>query len=120
MFKFQIRYGKVKTLLCSNIQEESEREVIKFNQGIESQIIKIPNHGNKNSIYKNFFKMVNAKDGIISVGKNNPFGLPSEEALDLFNELEMNIYRTDLNGNIHLTIGGKNEKDYKITVDRNI
>lgn len=115
-----IRYGEVQVLLCSQIQEEAEREVIKYNEGIKSQIIKIPEYASEVSLYKNFFEMVEAKDGIISVGKNNPLGYPSEKALDLFEKLNMKLYRTDLNGNIHLTIGGKNKEDYKITVDRNI
>lgn len=115
-----IRYGKVQTLLCSNIEEDAEREVIKFNDGLQSQIVLIPNYGSKDSLYKNFFKMVNAKDGIISINKNNMSGFPSEKSLDLFEELGIRIYRTDLNGNIHITVGGKNKEDYKITVDRNI
>jgi competence protein ComEC len=115
-----IRYGKVQILLCSDIQEEAEREVIKYNEGIKSQIIKIPDHGSDKSAYKPFFKMVGAKDGIISVGKNNAFGYPSDKALDIFDELGIKIYRTDYNGNIHLKVGGKNEKDYTISVDRNI
>jgi competence protein ComEC len=115
-----IRYGKVQVLLCADIQEDAEREVIKFNEGIKSQIIKVPDHGAERSAYKPFFKMVGAKDGIISVGANNKFGYPSNKTLDIFEELGMNIYRTDYNGNIHLKIGGKDEKDYSISIDRRI
>ncbi len=114
-----VRYGKVQVLLCADIQEDAEREVIKFNEGIKSQIIKIPDHGAERSAYKPFFKLVGAQDGIISVGANNKFGYPSVKALDLFEELGMKIYRTDKNGNIHLSIGGKDEKDYSIAVDYN-
>ena len=112
-----IRYGKVQLLLCADIQEDAEREVLKYNEGIKSQIIKVPDQGAKRSLYKHFFKMVGASDGIISVGANNKFNYPSDDALDYFEELGMKIYRTDKNGNIHLTIGGKDEKDYTIKVD---
>ena len=112
-----VRYGKVQVLLCADIQEDAEREVLKYNEGIKSQIIKVPDHGAKRSLYKNFFKIVGASDGIISVGAKNKFNYPSDDALDYFEELGMKIYRTDRNGNIHLKIGGKDEKDYTITVD---
>ena len=112
-----IRYGKVQVLLCADIQEDAEREVIKFNEGIKSQIMKVPDHGAERSAYKPFFKLVNAEVGIISVGEKNKFGYPSVKTLDIFEELGMKIYRTDRNGNIHLSIGGKDEKDYSITVD---
>ena len=114
-----IRYGKVQVLLCADIQEDAEREVIKFNEGIKSQIIKVPDHGAERSAYKPFFKLVDAKDGIISVGANNKFGYPSMKILDIFEELGMKIYRTDKNGNIHLSVGGKDEKDYSISFDYN-
>ena len=115
-----IRYGKVQILLCADIQEDAEREVIKFNEGIRSQIIKVPDHGAERSAYKPFFKLVGAKVGIISVGAKNKFGYPSNKTLDIFEELGMKIYRTDYNGNIHLSVGGKDEKDYTISIDRNI
>ena len=112
-----IRYGKVQTLLCADIQEDAEREVLKYNEGIKSQIIKIPDHGAARSAYKHFFKMVDAKVGIISVGHDNKFNYPSDSSLELFQELGMKIYRTDRNGNIRLKIGGKDENDYSISVD---
>ncbi len=114
-----IRYGKVQVLLCADIQEDAEREILKYNEGIKSQIIKIPDHGADQSAYKPFFKIVGAADGIISVGANNKFKYPSDKSLELFEELGMKIYRTDRNGNIHLSIGGKDEKDYTISVDYN-
>lgn len=115
-----IRYGKVQVLLCADIQEDAEREVLKFNEGIKSQIIKIPDHGAERSAYKPFFKMVGATHGIISVGANNKFNYPSDKSLELFEELGMKIYRTDKNGNIRLTIGGKDEKDFTFSVDSNL
>ncbi len=115
-----IRYGKVQVLLCADIQEEAEREILKYNEGIKSQIIKIPDHGAERSIYKPFFKMVGASDGVISVGNKNKFNYPSDKAIDCFDELGMKIYRTDRNGNIVLKIGGKDEKDYSFKVERSI
>ena len=100
------------------IQDEAERDVIKYNEGLKSQVIKIPDHGAARSSYKPFFKMVAPSHGIISVGKDNQFGYPSDQALELFDDLGIKIYRTDINGNIRLTVGGKDEKDYYFSVDR--
>lgn len=115
-----IRYGKVQVLMCADIGEEAEREILKYNEGLKSQIIKIPDHGADRSAYKPFFRTVGAKDGIISVGANNPFGYPSEEHLDFLKELGVRLYRTDLNGTVRIKIGGKDENDYTISVDRNL
>lgn len=115
-----IRYGKVQLLMCADIGEEAEREILKYNEGLKSQIIKIPDHGADRSAYKPFFKMVGAKDGIISVGANNPFGYPSEKHLNYLKELGLRLYRTDLNGTVRIKIGGKDENDYTISVDRKL
>ncbi len=115
-----IRYGKVQTLMCADIGEDAEREVVKYNNLLKSQIIKIPDHGADRSGYRPFFEMVDAKVGIISVGANNPFGYPSVKHLDYLEGRGTKLYRTDLNGNIHIRVGGKDENDFRISVDRKL
>lgn len=115
-----IRYGKVQTLMCADIGEDAEREIVKFNDSLRSQIIKIPDHGSERSLYRPFYKLVKPMVGVISVGANNPFGFPSEKSIEFFEETGIKLYRTDLNGNVHLFIGGKDEKDFRIYVDRKL
>ena len=115
-----VRYGKVQTLLCGDIEEDSEREILKYNEALKSQIVKIPNHGADTSDYQPFLKMVGARVGIISVGSNNPFKYPSNRTLERYEALGTKIYRTDYNGNIHAVISGKDENDFHISVDRNL
>ena len=115
-----IRYGKVQTLMCADIGEDAEREIVKFNDSLRSQIIKIPDHGSERSLYRPFYKLVKPMVGVISVGANNPFGFPSEKSIEFFEETGIKLYRTDLNGNVYLFIGGKDEKDFRIYVDRKL
>ena len=115
-----VRYGKVQTLMCADIGEDAEREVVKYNTCLKSQIIKIPDHGADRSGYRPFFEMVDAKVGLISVGANNPFGYPSVKHLEYLEGRGTKLYRTDLNGNIHIRVGGKDENDFQISVDRKL
>ncbi len=115
-----IRYGKVQTLLAGDIEEESEREIMKYGAGIKSQIIKIPHHGSDTSDYAPFLQMVGADYGILMVGRSNSFKHPSEQALLEYSSVGTRIYRTDRNGNIRLFVGGKDEKDYRIEVDQRL
>jgi beta-lactamase superfamily II metal-dependent hydrolase len=115
-----IRYGKVSSLLAGDIEEEPEREILKYGEGIKSQILKIPHHGSDTSVYKRFLQVVAPEAGILMVGNNNKFGHPSDKAMLAYSLLGTKLYRTDRHGNIRLFIGGKDEKDYRIEVDRRL
>jgi competence protein ComEC len=113
-----IRYGKVQTMLAGDIEEEAQFEVLKYGDGIKSQIIKIPHHGSDTSDYRPFIKTVSPETGVLMVGKNNPFKHPSDKTLMEYGVVGTKIYRTDRHGNIRLFIGGKTQKDYRFEVDR--
>lgn len=42
---------------------------------------------------------------LIGVGKNNNFGHPSINVLERFENMNIKIYRTDLNGEIEIKLG---------------
>ncbi len=115
-----LRYGKVQILLAGDIEEDAEREILKYGEGIRSQIIKVPHHGSDTSDYMPFLQMVKAEVGVIMVGRSNPFKHPSPRALSHYERVGTKLYRTDRHGNIHLFVGGKNPKDYRFVVDQRL
>lgn len=112
-----LRYGKVQTLLTSDIEKLAEKELLKYGSQIKSQILKVPFHGSGKSNDLSFFKLVYSRVAIIPVSANNPFKYPSKEILETLKRFRTKIYRSDVNGNIKLTIGGKTSNDYRIDVD---
>ena len=78
----------------------------KSNIDIKSDVLKSPHHGSRSSSSKNFLKAVDAKDVIISLGKDNDYKHPHEEVLKRYKSLNMNIYRTDLNGTVTINTNG--------------
>ena len=69
-------------------------------------ILKVGHHGSKTSSSKEFINEINPKYSIISVGKNNRYGHPNKEVLEIFKNSK--IYRTDKDGSIMFKI--KNNK----------
>ncbi|GAB6183022.1 DNA internalization-related competence protein ComEC/Rec2 [Thermodesulfovibrio hydrogeniphilus] len=69
-----------------------------------SDVVKIPHHGSKNSLNKEFYKAI-FKDKkpicIISVGKSNPYHHPHKEVIDFISK-DCTIYRTDIDGAIQI------------------
>jgi competence protein ComEC len=63
-------------------------------------ILKVPHHGSKNGLTKNFLDLADPKVAVISVGKNNSYGHPHQVILDMLRAKNIKIRRTDEEGNI--------------------
>lgn len=115
-----LRYGEVQVMLTGDIEEEAQREIVKYGDAIKSQIVKVPHHGSTTSDYRPFLNLVSPKYAIIQVGRNNPFRHPSQDVIELYREMGTRIYRNDIHGNIRLFIGGENSEDFRIEVDQRL
>lgn len=69
-----------------------------------TEILKLSHHGSKTATGQEFLQFLGAKEGIISCGKNNDYGHPAQETLVRLQSADVKVHRTDLNGNIVVTI----------------
>ncbi len=67
---------------------------------MKSNILKVPHHGSKNGLNRNLLLLADPTYSVISVGKNNPYGHPSREVLELLEKYKSHILRTDILGDI--------------------
>jgi competence protein ComEC len=70
--------------------------------------LKVGHHGSKTSTSASFINVIKPEYSIISVGKNNTYGHPTEEVLEIL--ANSNIYRTDKLGTIEIILS--NHKYY--------
>jgi competence protein ComEC len=77
---------------------------------LESTILKVPHHGSKNGLTAAFLKLADPKVSVISVGKNNSYGHPSKEILEMLKTSKTWIRRTDLEGDIVIKIPNLNDQ----------
>jgi beta-lactamase superfamily II metal-dependent hydrolase len=63
-------------------------------------ILKIPHHGSKNGLTKKFLDLADPSIAVISVGKKNMYGHPHTQVLDMLKAKNINIKRTDVDGNV--------------------
>lgn len=64
------------------------------------EILKVPHHGSKNGLIYEFLSLADPTYGVISVGKNNNYGHPSPEILEMLNKNGAEILRTDQLGDV--------------------
>jgi len=103
-----LQYGKVKFLFTADILKEGEKRLIEREVELEAEVLKVPHHGGRGSVYTDFIKLVNPEIAVISCGKNNPYGHPHQETLDAYSQLGIKVYRTDLDGAVIMRTNGEN------------
>lgn len=90
-------------LLTGDLELEGERELLQTHPDkLDIDILKVGHHGSKTSSHIEFLEHLSPKTAVISCGKNNRYGHPSDETLENLNEVETEVYRTDINGMVYL------------------
>ncbi|MDD4832481.1 MAG: hypothetical protein PHI78_02280 [Clostridia bacterium] len=111
-----LTYGNVKLLFTGDADEAAEQNFIAnvennlFGDGFDGDVdvLKVAHHGGEQSTSAEFLALVQPEYAVISVGATNTYGHPSDVTLDRINAVGAFVYRTDLNGNIVLTVFGGN------------
>ncbi len=111
----RIKCDDMAFIFMGDAEEKSEEEIMKKCYEIKSDVIKCGHHGSKTSSDRKFLKRVKPKFAIISCERNNSYGYPNRNLLGRLRNMGVEVYRTDLNGNI---VFKKEEEKCLITVDK--
>ncbi|MHB1154414.1 MAG: ComEC/Rec2 family competence protein [Eubacteriales bacterium] len=103
----RIVYGETSFLFTGDAEREAEADIIAAGYTLQSNIIKIGHHGGETSTSYVFLREVMPEFAIISVGKDNSYGHPTEEVLSRLRDADVKLYRTDIQGDIIATSNGE-------------
>ena len=101
-------YGKCSFLFTGDAEKLSEKEMLENSMDVSADVLKVGHHGSSTSSGKSFIEAVNPKYAIIEVGQDNEYGHPHKETMEELEGIE--IYRTDLQGDITAICDGDNIK----------
>lgn len=102
--------GENSFVFAGDAEVLSENDIIDNGIDLKANVLKLSHHGSNTSTSKAFLKAVSPKHTIISVGKDNSYGHPNVDTLKKLLDSEIELYRTDLQGNIVITSDGKDIK----------
>lgn len=114
-----IEYQGLGVLLTGNAPEKTLQKLNDYPSGLietggrmidlqNCALVKIPDHGSDYGVYGDMYKLLSPEAAVLSVGGNG-YGCPSDKAVfDAQQVVGENFYRTDVDGNITVTI--KNAK----------
>jgi len=110
----KLQYGSTSAVLAGDLNFEGESVIAgKFGNFLKTDILKIPHHGSRNASSIPFLLNCRPEYSVISCGKDNVFGHPSELVLEKLNILGSKISRTDKDGAVIFESDGKSIQQVK-------
>jgi competence protein ComEC len=91
-------------LLTGDIERLSEESLLRQGKGIDSEILLVPHHGSRSSSSPEFLAAVRPRLAVVPVGYRSRFGHPAPEVLARYRAAGAQVFRTDLDGALHIGI----------------
>lgn len=93
-------------LITGDAEEAEESYVLTHNDPalLDCDILKVAHHGSSTSTSEDFLNAVSPNTCVISCGRGNSYGHPSNETVTRIRDYGADIRRTDTEGNIHIRV----------------
>jgi beta-lactamase superfamily II metal-dependent hydrolase len=102
----RVSYGNFAMIFTGDAEVVTEAEMLGANSQLRAQVLKVGHHGSRYATSDKFLTAVNPQAAIISCGAGNGYGHPSQPTLDRLKRSNVQVYRTDLGGEITVTSDG--------------
>ncbi|HDZ54372.1 MAG TPA: MBL fold metallo-hydrolase [Candidatus Nealsonbacteria bacterium] len=99
-------FGQHSWLFTGDAYKSVEKELIKKNTDLTADILKIGHHGSKTSTAPEFIEQISPEIAVISAGRDNRYGHPSQEVLEILESHGIRVLRTDIDGDIKIISDG--------------
>lgn len=96
--------GTFDALLPGDMDSDTEEMLLDTYILPDIELLLVGHHGSRHSTSNAFLRAVMPEVGVISVGSGNSYGHPHDAALYRLDDENIAVYRTDLQGNIHITV----------------
>jgi len=108
MLVAKLVYGKTSYLLMGDAEKPLENYLVALEgEKLKTNVIKIGHHGSNKSTSESLLGFGAPEYAVISVGKDNKYGHPNKETLDILEKFDIQILRTDLFGTIVMKSDGE-------------
>jgi competence protein ComEC len=103
----KVIYRQFSLLLSADIEAEAMADLKASGADVRSTVFKVPHHGSRYGLEREFLKEVAPQVVVIPVGEKNNFGHPAPEILSYWQEQGVPVYRTDRQGAIIIKSDGE-------------
>ncbi len=111
----KMTFGKISFLFTGDVEKDAE--ALFTSPEIKSDILKVAHHGSDTSTGYLFLRDASPDIAVISCGTGNSYGHPHDETLNILQQADVTVLRTDLMGTILITSDGET---YKIETEESL
>lgn len=106
-----LKYGSKSILLTGDIESEGERRLLSASRNDlrNLSVLKVAHHGSDSSSTPEFVRWTHPETALISCGKRNRYGHPSNDVMKRYERIGTAVYRTDECGMIEWSSNGESE-----------
>jgi len=101
----KLTLGEASFLLTADLGEKGETYLTNRDADLRATVLKVAHHGSVGSTSPDFLAAVQPLAAVVSVGRDNRFGLPSPETLGRLEPRP--VFRTDVHGDIEMSTDGE-------------
>ncbi len=112
----RVVYGATSFLFTGDAGREEEQDILNAGYDLDSTVLKVGHHGSASSTTYPFLREVMPEYAVISVGKDNSYGHPTEEVLSRLRDADVKVFRTDMQGDVICSSDGET---VSFSVERN-
>ena len=93
-----LEMGSDRFFIGGDIGLEGEKEILEAGVDIQADVMLMNHHGSH--VSREFFQAVNPSWAVISCGEGNSYGHPRQDTVELIQESQVSLFRTDRQGTI--------------------
>ncbi|MGQ0812036.1 MAG: DNA internalization-related competence protein ComEC/Rec2 [Nitrospiraceae bacterium] len=94
--------GVVAVLFTGDVEREALARLVQSKDD-PAQVVKVPHHGARSSLYLPWIEQTRPGIAVISAGRHNSYGHPAPLVLDAYQSLGIRLLRTDRDGAVWIT-----------------
>lgn len=118
-FVLSLSFLEFDMLFTGDLEARGEEVIRKQEKLKQYEVLKVAHHGSKNSTTKEFLQKISPQIGLISCGRDNPYGHPNRELLERLKDIGCRYYVTRDSGATTITTDGSRVwvEEYKNEVE---
>lgn len=106
----KVTFGQMDVIMTGDAEEQVEKQILESGEMIDAEILKVGHHGSDTSTSDEFLDTISPEYALISTEVGNKFDHPIESTMNKLEERNIEVYRTDENGTVVVTITGTEAK----------
>lgn len=103
----KLSYGESDFIFTGDADYKLEKEMIASGIDLNCEVLSLAHHGSASGTSENFLIATTPEYAVISCGADNSYGHPHEEVVGMLENMEIDLFRSDVQGTVIATTDGE-------------